>query len=149
MFFGLLARSYKSILDRIKELGFNMVRLPFSNEALLPSCVPRSIDFRLNGDLYGLNCLQCLDKIIQYIGEIGLRAVLDRHSAKAGNFFNETLWSINPIYNEKRFIDDWVMLAKRYAGIYVLKITYRLLFHSICCCFFPPRYLRYRCRSVE
>ncbi len=116
MFFGLLARSYKSILDRIKELGFNMLRIPFSNEALLPSCVPKSISFGLNGDLNGLNCLQCLDKIIQYCGNIGLRVTLDRHSAIASNFWNETLWTISPVYNEQRFIDDWVMLAERYAG---------------------------------
>lgn len=115
--FGLLARSYKFILDRIKALGFNMVRIPFSNEALLPTSFPRDINYNLNGDLAGLTTLQCLDKFIQYSGVIGLRVVLDRHSALAGMFHNESSWSVNPVYNEQRFINDWVMLATRYAGM--------------------------------
>ena len=123
--FGLLARSYKSILDRIKELGFNVIRLPFSNQALQPDSYPQAINYGLdgNGDLQGLTTLQCLDKFIQYSGMIGLRIILDRHSAQAGKFSSETSWSVNAVYNEQRFIDDWVMLAKRYAGItfHVLK----------------------------
>jgi aryl-phospho-beta-D-glucosidase BglC (GH1 family) len=118
--FGLLARRYTDILDRIKQLGFNVLRLPFSNQALLPASKPRDIDYGKNYDLAGLNTLQCLDKFIQYSGVIGLRVILDRHSAEAGMFYNETFWHVNSFYTEQRYIDDWVMLAKRYGGTSVI-----------------------------
>ena len=111
-----MARSYRAIFDRIKELGFNVVRIPFSNQALLSNSYPTKINFGLNYDLQGLNSLQCLDKFIQYSGQIGLRIILDRHSAAAGNFSNEYSVAISPFYTVQRYIDDWVMLAKRYAG---------------------------------
>ena len=93
-----------------------MVRIPFCNQGLLPESFPTNIDYGLNWDLTGLNSLQCLDKFIQYSGSIGLRVILDRHSALAGNFNNERFVAVDSFYTNQRYIDDWVMLAKRYAG---------------------------------
>jgi len=62
--------------------------------------------------------LQCLDKVIAYCGQIGLRIFLDRHSANADGYLNENVWFISgdPYYTEQRWMDDWVMLASRYSG---------------------------------
>ena len=71
---GLWTRGYKSALDQIKGLGFNTLRLPFSNAMLRPGAATNSINFAQNPDLQGLTPLQCLDKVVDYCGQIGLRA---------------------------------------------------------------------------
>ncbi len=115
---GLWARGYKSALDQIKGLGFNTLRIPYSNAMLRAGAATNSINFALNPDLQGLTPLQCLDKIVDYCGQIGLRIFLDRHSANAGGYLSENVWFISgdAYYTEQRWIDDWVMLATRYAG---------------------------------
>lgn len=115
---GLWARGYKSALDQIKTLGFNTLRIPYSNAMLRAGAATNSINFALNPELQGLTPLQCLDKVIEYCGQIGLRVFLDRHSAAAGGYLNENVWFISgdAYYTEQRWIDDWVMLASRYAG---------------------------------
>ncbi len=118
VFHGLWARGYQSALDQIKTLGFNTLRIPYSNAMLRAGAATSSINFALNPDLQGLTPLQCLDKIIDYCGQIGLRIFLDRHSANADGYLNENVWFIggDAYYTEQRWIDDWVMLATRYAG---------------------------------
>jgi aryl-phospho-beta-D-glucosidase BglC (GH1 family) len=59
-----------------------------------------------------------MDKIIEYATSKGLRILLDRHSSKIDNFFNEDRWFIpgDTEYTEQRWIEDWEMLALRYRG---------------------------------
>ena len=115
---GLWTRDYHSMLDQVKSLGFNTLRIPFSNQMLASGAVTSSINYSANPDLQGLTPLQCMDKVISYAGQIGLKVFLDRHSAKADNFANEDLWYIpgDAYYTESQWINDWVMLAKHYAG---------------------------------
>jgi aryl-phospho-beta-D-glucosidase BglC (GH1 family) len=118
VFHGLWTRGYKSMLDQVKQLGFNTLRIPFSNETLRAGATTSSINFAQNPDLQGLTPLQCMDKVIEYCGSIGLRVILDRHSAKADNYLSEDVWFIagDSYHTEQRWIADWVMLAQHYAG---------------------------------
>ena len=50
------------------------------------------MDFSLNPDLRTLTPLQCLDRLVQYAGSIGLRVILARSSARAGQSYSEALW---------------------------------------------------------
>jgi len=115
---GLWSRSYKSFLNQIvsEPLGFNVLRIPFSNEMLLASSVTSGINFNVNPELVGKTPIQVLDEIINYCGTINLRVFLDRHSSKADNFANEDIWYIpgDAYYTEDRWIADWVFLADRY-----------------------------------
>ncbi len=115
---GLWTRGYKSALDQIKQLGFNTLRIPYSNAMLRSDAKTNSINFQMNPDLQDLSPLQVLDKVVEYCGEIGLRVILDRHSAKPDGYMSEDVWYLrgDPYYTEQRWIDDWVMLAKHYAG---------------------------------
>ena len=115
---GLWTRGYKSMLDQVKQLGFNALRLPFSNEMLRAGAATNSINYAQNPDLQGLTPLQCMDKVVAYCGQIGLRVILDRHSAKADDYLSEDVWYIagDAYYTEQRWIQDWVMLAQHYAG---------------------------------
>jgi endoglucanase len=110
---GLWARSLDSILDQIVELGFNTIRLPYSNQLLDPTSQPNGINYELNPDLKGLNGLDILDKIITGAGQRGLKVILDRH--RPDSHAQSDLWYTSE-YDEARWISDWVMLAKRYAA---------------------------------
>jgi endoglucanase len=110
---GLWARNWESILDQIVELGFNTIRLPYSNQLFDPGSVPNGINYELNPDLKGLNGLEIMDKLIQGAGQRGLKIILDRH--RPDSHAQSELWYTSQ-YSEERWIQDWVMLAKRYAG---------------------------------
>ncbi len=110
---GLWARNWESILDQIQELGFNTIRLPYSNELFDTTSVPNSINYDLNPDLEGLTGLEIMDKIVEGSGARGIRVILDRH--RPDSRAQSELW-YTVEYSEERWIEDWVMLAKRYAG---------------------------------
>lgn len=110
---GLWTRGYKDMLDQIKSLGYNTIRLPYSNQLFDPGSTPNGIDFARNPDLAGLNGIQVMDKIVGYAGQIGLRILLDRHRPDSGA--QSALW-YTPAYPESRWIADWQMLARRYNG---------------------------------
>ena len=110
---GLWARNLESILDQIVELGFNTIRLPYSNQLFDPASIPNGINYDLNPDLEGLNGLEIMDTIIAEAGERGLKVILDRH--RPDSHSQSELWYTSQ-YSEERWINDWVMLAERYSG---------------------------------
>jgi aryl-phospho-beta-D-glucosidase BglC (GH1 family) len=113
---GLWARGYKSMMDQMKQLGFNTIRLPFSDQLFDSASKPNSIDFAKNPDLQNLNGVQILDKIVTYASQIGLRIILDHHRSEAGAGTEANgLWYTSQ-YPESRWIADWTMLATRYAN---------------------------------
>lgn len=112
---GLWTRSYKEMMQQMADLGFNTIRLPFSSEMLAATGPALGIDHNQNPDLRGLTPLQVMDRIIEHAGEIGLRVILDHHRSNAGNGASENgLW-YNDRYTEAGWINDWKMLAARYA----------------------------------
>src|SRR5258705_376373 len=48
---GLDVRSYKDMLDQIKSLHYNAIRLPYSNQLFDPNSKPNKINYTLNADL--------------------------------------------------------------------------------------------------
>lgn len=112
---GLWARDYKSMLDQMASLGYNTLRLPFSDDILKPGTMPDSINYAdgKNADLQGLTSLQVMDKIVTYAGQIGLKIVLDRHRPDAGG--QSALWYTSAV-PESTWIANLRSLATRYAG---------------------------------
>ncbi|MGE5618990.1 MAG: glycoside hydrolase family 5 protein [Sphingomonadaceae bacterium] len=111
---GLWSRNWEEMLDQIAELGFNTIRLPYSNQALDPSSkVGEGVDFKINPDLQGLTGLEVMDKIVEGAGKRGIKVILDRHRPDVNS--QSKLWYTDHL-SEDRWIADWVMLAKRYKG---------------------------------
>ncbi|MET8942367.1 cellulase family glycosylhydrolase [Streptomyces sp. NPDC004542] len=112
---GLWSRDYKSMIDQMKSLGYNTIRLPYSDDIFKSSTVPNSIDFSSgkNADLQGLNSLQVMDKIVAYAGQDGLKVILDRHRPDAGG--QSALWYTSSV-PESTWIADLKSLAARYKG---------------------------------
>src|SRR5579859_6959593 len=66
---GLWSQDYHAVVDDIKRLGYNTIRIPISNQAVETPVVPQNLAFNnnagpINTDLKGLNALQDLQKIV-------------------------------------------------------------------------------------
>ncbi len=112
---GLGQRDYHALLDQVKRLGYNTLRLPFSDQLFLASSVPSGITFDngLNQDLRGLTGLQILDKIVAYAGQLGLRIILDHHGVDAD--VQSPFWYAADC-PASCFESNWQMLATHYLG---------------------------------
>jgi aryl-phospho-beta-D-glucosidase BglC (GH1 family) len=90
---GLKVRSYTSIVDQIKTMGFNTIRVSFSGQMLNRTTSPAAadVDYALNKDLVGLTPLQCLDALVSYCGRVGVRIILTRSSCYADGQFKPTI----------------------------------------------------------
>jgi endoglucanase len=111
---GLWSRDYKSMMDQMKSLGYNTIRLPYSDDIFKAGTVPNSINFyQMNTDLQGLTSLQVMDKIVNYAGSIGLKVILDRHRPDSSG--QSALWYTSAV-PESTWISDLTALADRYQG---------------------------------
>jgi len=116
---GLWAQDYHYILNAIQSNGYNVIRMPMSNQVVETPIIPTNISYHnasgpINTDLEGLNSLQILDKIVTAAGAIGLHIILDNHRSEAGNGAEGNgLWYTSQ-YPESSWINDWVTLAHRY-----------------------------------
>jgi endoglucanase len=114
---GLDFQQYTQIMDSVKRLGFNTIRLPYSNE-LVESNPIVTDKVAANPNFLGMHALQVMDAIVQYAHRIGLRIILDDHRCVASrrltvNLLDEPLW-YTAAYPESSWIRDWTSLARRY-----------------------------------
>jgi endoglucanase len=118
---GLWAQDYHTIIDDIKNLGYNTIRIPFSNQMVEDPIVPTNLAFTnntgpINTSLEGLNALQDLQQIVTYAGEEGLKVILDDHRSEAGESAEaDGLWYTST-YTSQDWVNDWVTLATMFAG---------------------------------
>jgi endoglucanase len=106
------------ILRTIKYLGFNAIRLPFSNELVERNPVVH-LHIAANPEFRGKHALQILDAIINGARQVGLMIILDNHLPAAsgpgpGVVQESALWYLPPHYTQQRWLADWLMLARRY-----------------------------------
>ncbi|MDQ1295667.1 MAG: endoglucanase [Actinomycetota bacterium] len=113
VFHGLWSRKYTAMIDQMAALGYNTIRIPYSNDILKAGARTNSIDSNANPDLVGLTPLKVLDKVVGYAGKKGMRVLLDRHRPDASS--QSALWYTDSV-PESKWISDWVTLAKRYRG---------------------------------
>jgi endoglucanase len=109
---GLWSRDYKEMLAQMKTLGYNVIRLPYSVQALADTKVS-GIDFSLgsNQELRDQPPLEVMDRVIQEAGRQGLLVLLDSH--RLNNQRIPELW-YGDGFTEANWIQAWTMLAQRY-----------------------------------
>ncbi len=122
---GTWARDYRSMLKQMRDLGFNSLRLPWSNAIMRSDAKAVSVTTigvdpydgtnPMNGALAGKTPLEMMDLVIAAAGEFGLKIILDNHSREPDAYDKEELW-FTVKTSEQQWIADWVTLAKRYAG---------------------------------
>lgn len=108
---GLWQRPMGAMLDQVKALGFNVLRVPFCSQLFDAGSTPNGIDLTQNPDLASKTGPEILDALIAAAGQRGLRVILDRHRPDSGA--QSPLW-YTTAYSEDRWIADWVMLAQHY-----------------------------------
>lgn len=87
---GLDQVNYQTLLNQVKAIGFNCIRLPICDAAVIANDTPTggTINFTANPTMSGLTCLQVFDLIITYCGTIGLRVIIDSHNNEGNNTVN-------------------------------------------------------------
>ena len=109
---GLWKRDYKEMLAQIKTLGYNLIRLPYSVQALRSEDVS-GIDFSIgsNQELEGKTPIEIMDAIVKEAERQGLLILLDSHRLNDKRI--PQLW-YGDGYTEADWINTWLQLAQRY-----------------------------------
>ncbi len=115
---GLWSVNLETSLQAIANHGFNVLRIPISTELLHQwqnGIYPRpNINEYVNPAMRGFNSLQVFDRLVTSSKEVGLKIILDVHSAKTnamGHF--HPLWFDGDITQEIYF-SAWEWVAGRY-----------------------------------
>ena len=114
---GLDFQPYNAIMDLVKRLGYNTIRLPYSNE-LVESNPVVTEHVTANPQFRGVHAMEVMDAIVDYAHRIGLKIILDDHLSRASrpklvNWLLEPRWHTAD-YPESAWIHDWETLARRY-----------------------------------
>ena len=121
-FHGLWTRDHKSMLQQIKDQGFNTIRIPWCNEILRNTIQPLQAT---GTDSYTgvspMNLeesqvttpLELLDITVRWCQENDMKIILDNHSRNPDGYMVEKLWYTENVSHEQ-WIADWVTMAERY-----------------------------------
>lgn len=118
---GLWVRNYKDLIDQIKAMGFNSVRLPFSGDVCDLFRRPQvgTINSTINSELDGLTSIEVFDKIIAYLNESELYVILDHHRGIAGDGPDGS--PVSDVYSYETWLNHWLFMVNRYKHLdYVL-----------------------------
>lgn len=114
---GLDIATLPSIATLIRTLGFNSVRLPWSNELVETNPVVASARLAKNPSLVGMHALEVIDAVVDALAHEGLVVILDDHRSHADwccdVAHGDGLWYA-PGYPESSFLADWTTMATRY-----------------------------------
>lgn len=114
---GLEIADVNQIASEIKCLGFNSVRLPWSNQMYETNPVVSDAAVSANPSLKGKHALDVFDAVVSALTAQGLAIILDNHVSIAGwccnNSDGNQLW-YNATYPESRWIADWQGMAAHY-----------------------------------
>ena len=90
---GLWARNLTDVLQQIRSLGYNTIRLPYANQMFDPGSTANGIDFGRNPELQGLSPLQIMDRVINHFRTT--RAQSPSRSASSRRW-----WTIGPLVHK-------------------------------------------------
>eukprot|EP00929_Paragymnodinium_shiwhaense_P027080 TRINITY_DN15976_c0_g1_i1.p1 TRINITY_DN15976_c0_g1~~TRINITY_DN15976_c0_g1_i1.p1 ORF type:complete len:641 (-),score=110.55 TRINITY_DN15976_c0_g1_i1:184-2106(-) len=117
---GLGMWTLQDIANRIAELGFNCVRLPYSTQGVLQNPVINATAVSKNPEMVGMTMLEALDRTIEALGKAGLMVIINNHNSQSGWCCSadseEGLW-YTPKWTEEQWIEGLRVLAKRYNGV--------------------------------
>jgi hypothetical protein len=113
---GMWSRDYKFLLDQFKSLGFNTIRLPYSDENW-------RINPKVSKNIVGA-CPECQGKrtrdvlalIVNYAGAIGLHIIMDNHRSSSGSNTESATWYTST-FPEQVWIEDWQSILRWSHGI--------------------------------
>jgi endoglucanase len=117
---GLDVRPLDALAGQIAAAGFDVVRLPFSDELVDTDPVVADRWLAANPQLRGRTALQVLDAVVAALGRHGVMVLLDDHRTRADwccdTEHGDGLW-YTPDHPESAWIAGWRTVARRYRGV--------------------------------
>lgn len=114
---GLQIAPLQSIVNEIKGLGFNAVRLPWSNQMFESNPVVQNYALTANPGMEGEAALTILDQVVSALTSAGIMVILDDHNSNAiwccSTTDGNSLW-YNSQYPQANWIADWQGMVQRY-----------------------------------
>lgn len=105
-------------MREIANRGINVIRVPISTQLLYEwkngIFEPVNVNTYANPELEGLNSLQIFDRTLELANKLGLKILLDVHSAKADNSGHVAPLWYDATYTEEVFYETWEWVADRY-----------------------------------
>jgi endoglucanase len=105
------------IVESIRSLGVNSVRLPWANETVERDPVVRDYAVQANPGFRGKHALEIMDAVIAALAKARILVILDNHVSRADWCCKDDdgngLW-YNADYPEERWLADWRTLVLRY-----------------------------------
>jgi endoglucanase len=113
---GLNVAKIEDIVQMIKGMGFNSVRLPFASK-LLGVTEPVNPDHvAANPDLIGLTPIEVYDRAVKELTDAGILVILNNHTTNfmwCCNWDSDGLWYTND-FTETQWVENWVQMVRRY-----------------------------------
>ena len=114
---GLWAVDYTTVVDQVRQYGYNTIRIPFSNEMWETNPSPRRNSISACPDCSGKTSRDIMALIVNYAGSVGLHVILDNHRSDKGNSAQQNgLWYTSS-FPEQNWIADWVAIQEWIHGI--------------------------------
>ncbi|RZU38601.1 aryl-phospho-beta-D-glucosidase BglC (GH1 family) [Fluviicoccus keumensis] len=116
---GLNKQSIAHIVGLIKQMGFNSVRLPFSNQAIHNTNPVDPTWVSANPELIGKTPLQVYDTVVKGLTDAGIVVILNNHTTSSEwccNYDKNGLWWGGSGYwqSTEQWQADWVFMTNRY-----------------------------------
>jgi endoglucanase len=109
----------EAIVEQIKQIGVNSVRLPWANETLEHNPIVPGYALAANPQLKGKHAMEVMDAVIAALARSHIMIILDNHVSRADWCCSETdgngLW-YNQDYPESSWLADWQTIARRFRG---------------------------------
>jgi endoglucanase len=106
-----------AIVEQIRAIGVNSVRLPWANETLEHNPLPPPYAIAANPQFKGKHAMEIMDAVIAALAHAHIMVILDNHVSRADWCCSETdgngLW-YNDEYPETSWLADWEAIARRY-----------------------------------
>jgi endoglucanase len=106
-----------TIVEEIKRMGVNSVRLPWANETLEHNPIVPDYAVAANPQFKGKHAMEVMDAVITALAQDHIMVILDNHVSRADWCCSDTdgngLW-YNWDYPETRWVEDWRTIAHRY-----------------------------------
>ena len=114
---GLDHAPLNTIVEQIRRIGLNSIRLPWANETLEHDPIVPDYAVAANPQFKGKHAMQVMDAVIDALARAHILVILDNHVSRADWCCSETdgngLW-YNDEYPEAKWLADWSAIARRY-----------------------------------
>jgi endoglucanase len=120
---GLRYQPISTIISEIVSMGFNGVRLPWSNQLWQSNPVVPAADVSANPQFKGEHAKTVLDQVVKDLANAGLMVILDNHNSTAEWCCSDTdhneLWYVpnSTTYTPTTWVNDWKQVASTFSGV--------------------------------